>query len=440
MPFDRRDSDRTLWFTEAFRSGVARTLRVKQVLANTQEGVQHIRVLDTEGFGTVLVIDDTIQVSTIPDLSAPYCEMLVHVPLFTHEHPRTGLVIGGGDFEVAREVLKHLCVEKLDVVDIDVSIGGTILTHMPEITGGAEHDPRLRLHYADGARFLEKVPPETYDFILVDSTSADGLFASLFSSRFVRMLYSALKTGGVMARQVGSFQFQSDDAPAHFRCVESVFDDTAVYLSSAPLYGDGDFGFVIGCKSPLSARRRASSARKAHAERNIGALRYYTSDVHTASFVLPPYVRNRLETVYGWELQLEICGCNLDKIDAAQICEQFVKELCETIGMERYGPFRFEDFGHQKLATSGPSFAQWIETSSIQAHISRYWDGLMFLDIFTCAPCDFQKAVCFARKFFDAKIAFGVLCERGSRRNMKKSKVHRVDDLRCSDECSFCRV
>jgi len=52
-------------------------------------------------------------------LRLSYQEMIAHLPLASHPNPKKVLVIGGGDGGVVREVLKHECVEKVVLCDID---------------------------------------------------------------------------------------------------------------------------------------------------------------------------------------------------------------------------------------------------------------------------------------------------------------------------------
>jgi spermidine synthase len=45
--------------------------------------------------------------------------MITHLAMNSHPDPKNVLVIGGGDGGVLREVVKHKCVEKAVLVDID---------------------------------------------------------------------------------------------------------------------------------------------------------------------------------------------------------------------------------------------------------------------------------------------------------------------------------
>jgi spermidine synthase len=58
-----------------------------------------------------LVLDKTIQCTERDEFS--YQEMLAHLAMFSHSNPKKVLIIGGGDGGIAREVLKHECVESV---------------------------------------------------------------------------------------------------------------------------------------------------------------------------------------------------------------------------------------------------------------------------------------------------------------------------------------
>ncbi|MBI1974300.1 MAG: polyamine aminopropyltransferase [Candidatus Zambryskibacteria bacterium] len=421
-----------LWFIENLHGNAEYAVKVNKVLTEEESPFQHLQIFDTARLGKILVLDGIVQTSSVLEFSAPYGEMLAHVPLISHPNPQRGLIIGGGDYEIAREVFKHLSVEHLDLVDIDRRVGELTLEHMSEFTGGAEKDSRLHVHSEDGAEFVKNVPNNHYDFVLIDSTDPGGPSTPLFNARFIRNVYRILKPGGIVARQVGSLQFQPDEAPSNFRCIQSIFGEASLYISSIPIYWGGLFGFVIAVKSGALAQNLDFSEIKSRFEaRNLDTI-YYSPEIHQAAFLLPPYIKKRLETVYGCELIMEIEGCDLDITDAEERCKEFVERLCEKINMKRFGGFQYYNFGHAKSKTSGPSFVQLIETSSIVGHVSNYWDGTLYLDLFTCKDFDPQVAVDFAREFFGARVAFSVFLERGSVRNSARKKLHVLGEF-CSE-------
>jgi spermidine synthase len=93
------------------------TLKVKNVLHHEKSKYQDVLIFESETYGNVLVLDNAIQVTERDEFS--YQEMITHLAMNSHPNPKNVLVIGGGDGGVLREVVKHSCVEKAVLCDID---------------------------------------------------------------------------------------------------------------------------------------------------------------------------------------------------------------------------------------------------------------------------------------------------------------------------------
>jgi S-adenosylmethionine decarboxylase len=107
--------------------------------------------------------------------------------------------------------------------------------------------------------------------------------------------------------------------------------------------------------------------------------------------------------VFGQELVLNLVDCSPEKISSKKEINAFVVELCDNvIKMKRYGKPLIPHFGHDNPITSGYSLVQLIETSSVTAHFSEY-KRTVYLNIFSCAWFDHEKAAAFCQKFFEAK-------------------------------------
>jgi len=431
MAFFERNGEK--WFFEELYLNKSQAHKVKGIITDYKTEFQHLQVIETYDIGKILVLDGIIQTSTLPEMGAPYCEMLAHVPLITHYNPENILIIGGGDFEVAREVLKHSIVKKVDLVDIDPEVSKAIQEYMPELIQGTDRNPRLQLINQDGLKFLEflekKDKTTYYDIILVDSPDPIGPAKTLFTSEFSRNLNARLKPGGLISRQMGSMVFQPEEAPSNFRQSQEIFKNIKIYKANAPLYWGGDFTFLLlgkETKEIVDFNLSSSILNTRFKERNLKTF-YYNPQIHQSAFTLPSFFEERLKTVYGWLLSVELRGCNLEIIKSKEKCGEFVKKLCKEIDMVPYGEFMFEDFGHKKSWTAGPSFFQFIETSSITGHISEYWDGFVLLEIFTCKKFDARKAFDFSCKFFNAKTGCGVLSEKGSVANLINNQIHTVE-------------
>ncbi len=80
--------------------------------------------------------------------------------------------------------------------------------------------------------------------------------------------------------------------------------------------------------------------------------------------------------------------------------KDFVRQLCEKIGMRRYGETQVVHFGDEPRV-AGFSMTQLIETSLISAHFANV-SRAIYMDVFSCAPYAPKVVAEFAREFFKA--------------------------------------
>ena len=106
-----------LWMTEKQTNNLSMSCRIKETLFSGQSNYQSVAVVDSYEFGRMLVLDGVFQTSLFEEYI--YHEMIVHVPLLSHPHPRKILVIGGGDGGTVRETVRHETVESVEMVEID---------------------------------------------------------------------------------------------------------------------------------------------------------------------------------------------------------------------------------------------------------------------------------------------------------------------------------
>ncbi len=103
---------------------------------------------------------------------------------------------------------------------------------------------------------------------------------------------------------------------------------------------------------------------------------------------------------WGLVSSIDLHGCDPAAIRDADKIKQFVVELCELIGMKRYGECVVVNFGEDEKV-AGYSMTQLIETSLISAHFANQ-TNTTYLDIFSCKFYSPQTAADFAKKFFGA--------------------------------------
>lgn len=266
-----------IWFTEEQTPDVTIGLKVRSILWHEQTAYQDLVVAETDAYGRILVLDGAIQ-TTMND-EFVYHEMITHVPLVAHPHPKKVAVIGGGDGGAIREILKHPSVEEAHLIEIDEKVVETSRRFFPEISSGLD-DERAHVHYTDGIEWVKQA--ENFDVIIVDSTDPVGPAQGLFTPEFYRSIYNALGENGIMVAQSES-PFLTKPLIRHiFSGVSQSFPHTTLYLANVPTYPSGLWSFTMGSKNEIA---------KEAAHVNLDT-RYWTPTIQQACFQLPRFVED----------------------------------------------------------------------------------------------------------------------------------------------------
>jgi len=104
---------------------------------------------------------------------------------------------------------------------------------------------------------------------------------------------------------------------------------------------------------------------------------------------------------WGLLTSLDIYGCDTDIIRDADKIRQYVIELCDLIGMQRFGECQVVHFGKDERV-EGLSMVQLIETSLISGHFANLTHAA-YIDIFSCKAYDPEEVARFSKKFFQAE-------------------------------------
>ena len=254
-------------------------VRFDRVLFEKQTPYQELVVAEAGPLGRVLVLDGNIQATEFDETG--YHEMLAHVPLLTHPDPRRVLVVGGGDGGTLREVLRHDCVSRADLCEIDVEVIEASRRFLPRLSRGLD-DPRVSIHAADATAFVRE-NPGAWDVILVDSSDPVGPAVGIFGEAFHRDLREALRPGGLASVQAESCFVFEDLVRRIAAPLAELFPVFAYYQALVPTYTSGviGFGFCSLGPDPLAADPDPQRVRA------LGDLDYYTPALHRAAFALP---------------------------------------------------------------------------------------------------------------------------------------------------------
>ena len=281
------------WLNETLYPGWGQRFRVTRELARVQSDFQDIVVFESESHGRVLVLDGAIQITEGDEFV--YQEMLTHVPLLAHGNARRVLIIGAGDGGVLRRVLEHSTVEKAVMCEIDGEVVRLSKEFLPKIAGDAWTNPRGEVIIGDGIDYVRRAPDASFDVIIVDSTDPIGVGEVLFTDEFYQNSARILTEGGLIVNQCGVPFMQADELRETSLRRRQFFPHVGAYIAAVPTYVGGFMTLGWAAKQPDIASVDVSTIRaRAEAAGILGNTRYWTPEVHHASFQLPPYIAEHL--------------------------------------------------------------------------------------------------------------------------------------------------
>jgi S-adenosylmethionine decarboxylase len=111
---------------------------------------------------------------------------------------------------------------------------------------------------------------------------------------------------------------------------------------------------------------------------------------------------------WGLSASVDIYDCEPSAIRDAENIREFVRQLCDRLGMKRFGECQVVNFGAEERV-AGFSMTQLIETSLVSGHFANASNSA-YLDIFSC-------------KFYEPRVMaeFATTYFRGSRYRMQVS-------------------
>lgn len=285
------------WFTErndtAF-PGQGFSLRVRQILYTAKSKFQDILIFESTDFGNVLVLDGIIQCTERDEFA--YQEMIAHIPLFAHPNPKNVLIVGGGDGGVLREVVKHNCLDLITLVEIDENVINLSKKYLPHMATCLidQSDPRIQVKICDGFQFLHDLAngSEKYDIIITDSSDPEGPAESFFQIDYFKLLFNALNDNGIVIAQTSENIWLDINYLHNLNIIaKMVFPKVENCYTMVPSYTSGQLGLLVCSKDPTTDLK--VPIRKPS---NTDKFNYYNTDIHSASFVLPNWANNILNS------------------------------------------------------------------------------------------------------------------------------------------------
>ena len=281
------------WLNETLYTDWGQRFHVKEELAHVVSPFQDIVIFDSFSHGRVMVLDGCIQITERDEFV--YQEMLAHVPLLAHGDARRVLIIGAGDGGVLRRVLQHRNVEQAVMVEIDGEVIRLAKEFLPDIAAGAWDDPRAEVIVGDGIDYAARAADASFDVIIVDSTDPIGVGEVLFTDSFYQDCARILTDRGLIVNQCGVPFMQADELRETSARRRRFFPHVSAYVAAVPTYVGGFMTLGIASKDAAFAHQDTETIRaRADANGITGSTGYWTPQIHTASFFLPPYIARQI--------------------------------------------------------------------------------------------------------------------------------------------------
>lgn len=268
------------FYKEVFTKNLARLIGVKRRLAVVKSKWQKIEVIETKEFGKSLFINSVIQFSEFDEYI--YHECLVHPALLSYPMPRRILIIGGGDGCALREVLKHKCVERVILVDIDKKVIEVSKRFFLHLNKNSFADKRVKIVIDDGRDFVEKCK-DKFDIIIADVTDPSGGSSKLYTKEFYSICKNKLRKDGIFVTHSSEPYIYQKVFSSIYKTLSSVFQIVRVYGAWIPSFGLF-WTFMAASDSIDIFKIRERTLKRRMLRRKIET-KYYSSELHHTLFL-----------------------------------------------------------------------------------------------------------------------------------------------------------
>lgn len=290
-----KQGDKYWFFEKSEESFPGQTfgLEISRILYHTESPFQDILIFESTTFGNVLVLNGIVQCTEKDEFA--YQELITHLPIMSHPSPKKVLVIGGGDCGVIRELVKHVednTVESITMVEIDDMVIKLSTKFLPNMAKYHNH-PKVNLRIEDGFKFLKETT-EKFDVIITDSSDPEGPAEEFFQVNYFKLLLNALAKKGIVIMQSSENIWLNIDYLKDLLVkARIVFKNVAYSQCYMPSYTSGQLGLVIATND--EEKTLQTPLRRFLEEKESQIFQYYSLEIHSASFVLPKWAKNKLD-------------------------------------------------------------------------------------------------------------------------------------------------
>lgn len=271
---------------EQYSDDVALVFKIKKILLQTKTKYQKVDIVETDYWGKILFLDNLLM-KTDKD-GHIINEMIVHPVMLTGAKKKKVLIVGGGEGFTATELLKYPYIEQIDIVDIDGEFVEIAKKFYPEKMACLK-DPRVRIFIQDGLKYIRQTK-EIYDAIFTTPTDPLTISDPLFIKEYYSACYNHLTEDGIYETDayMPFYKYGNIDYANIRRSLADYFKIAKIYTCVVPTFPGGLFSFGL-------ASKKYDPEKDFHPfDFNI-INKYYTQDMHAASFKLPQFMLSRIE-------------------------------------------------------------------------------------------------------------------------------------------------
>ena len=175
------------------------------------------------------------------------------------EEPRRILVLGLGGGTLPAFLRRHYPDAVIDAVDIDPEVAFVAREYF-----GFKEDALMRIHVADGRKFIESVR-QPYDAIFLDAFGSDAVPAHLTTQEFLRAVRRAVAPDGIVIGNIWD--------RAYNRLYDSMVRTYRAVFEELFVVGVGDSGnrilFALPRRQPLARDELARLVRDSQAAKRF---------------------------------------------------------------------------------------------------------------------------------------------------------------------------
>jgi spermidine synthase len=286
---------KTEWFIDKDTEDRLIYHKIKKHILSTQTQFQEVELIETDGFGRVVLLDKKIQSAEKDEFI--YHEALVHPAMLLHPRPEKILVFGGGEGATLREVLKHPTVKHIIMIDIDGEFVDLCKKYLQGWHMNSFNDPKVQLIIEDAIEYIKKTKNK-YDVIIADISDPleKGPAMLIYTERFYFFVRKALKNNGVFVTHATDVDYTDRKKVCIqvLKDVRKVFPISAFYYEYIPSFSSL-WAFAIGSLKYSVDNISASILKKRLKARNLRDLLYYDHETHQRMFSIPKCIKRLLD-------------------------------------------------------------------------------------------------------------------------------------------------